>query len=180
VTERETLRQHAEKIRELLGQPATRRRIPPLIDHDGVMRCQSQKCRKPFEDGETVFQVRYAGGIKTFCERCRWPGDTWVSLPCDNCRRPVYRFYRMSRRLSYPWAGIFKACSPKCRKALYGRIARQARQAMRAPITCKVCGVAFVPKRKDAITCTGRCRAKLHRRRHRNGSYSGFSRTRAT
>jgi hypothetical protein len=69
VTEHETLRQHAEKIRELLGQPATRRRTPPLIDHDGVMRCQSQKCRKPFEDGEAVFQVRYAGGIKTFCER---------------------------------------------------------------------------------------------------------------
>jgi hypothetical protein len=91
VTEQETLRQHAEKIRELLGQP-NRRRTPPLIDHDGVMRCQSQKCRKPFEDDETVFQVRYAGGIKTFCERCRWPSDTWVSLPCDNCRRPVYRF----------------------------------------------------------------------------------------
>jgi hypothetical protein len=155
----------AEKIRALMGMAG--KRTPPLFDRDGVMRCQI--CRKAFSDGEAVFQQRTGDGIRVVCEQCPWPGHHWVSLPCDNCRRPVYRIRRPSTP-KHPWHGsIFKACSPRCRKVIHTRLAALRRREARESIICKVCGVVFIPKRKDAITCTGKCRAKLHRQRHRNG-----------
>jgi hypothetical protein len=156
----------AAKIRALAG--ITGKRTPPLIDDAGAMRCQ--RCRKAFSNGEAVFQTRHGDGIHTLCEQCRWPSDCWISHPCDNrdCRRPIHREIRHGQ---LGWIGFFKACSKRCRKVIHGHVASVRREESLEPIlyTCKACGTTFVPKRSDAITCTGRCRVKLHRQRHRNG-----------
>jgi hypothetical protein len=52
-------------------------------------------------------------------------------------------------------------CSSECDRA--------SRRTVKLEHTCVVCGRAWVPVRRDAVTCGASCRAKLSRQRRATG-----------
>jgi predicted nucleic acid-binding Zn ribbon protein len=57
-------------------------------------------------------------------------------------------------------------CCDDCRRSMLNARARARRRVRHQQIDCAVCGEPFTPKRNDAVTCSNRCRQKLHRQRH--------------
>ena len=72
--------------------------------------------------------------------------------PAAGLRHPVSYPARMLRRL--PPQHAQRPCP-------------RGRRVRHEQIDCAVCGELFTPKRKDAVTCSNRCRQKLHRQRAR-------------
>ena len=75
--------------------------------------------------------------------------DSW----CNECRSEYNRQWK-----------IDNADHVAEQAAAYNESRRAARAAERLPRACSECGKEFLPKRKDALTCSVRCRARRSRR----------------
>lgn len=79
---------------------------------------------------------------------------------CSHCDRPmVYLLTSTSMRRSF--------CSEPCRSAYHGRLRKERRAEEREKV-CEVCGKEFIAARKDAKTCSSKCKQKDYRRRKRD------------
>ena len=73
----------------------------------------------------------------------------------------------------YSWQGITLqarqplTCSYQCNYRRKVRLQLARKKVEPATIACAVCGEMFTQTRKDARTCSGRCRAELFRQRAR-------------
>ncbi len=75
-------------------------------------------------------------------------------LQCTHCGRDVFTWGKNPR------GGKFFCCD-RCEWNHYNARAK----AKPEPHICKVCGNEFIPPRKDAITCSPKCRQKAYRDR---------------
>jgi uncharacterized paraquat-inducible protein A len=81
-------------------------------------------------------------------ERSEQPA--WLVAAIDARVVEMRRLYEGSRKTARAW------------RKLYEESRKQLEADLKA---CAVCGRAFRPKRADAVTCSGRCRVRLHRQR---------------
>lgn len=99
------------------------------------------------------------------CETCApdWlsaKAETAVSQRCAFCERVmVFPLSVREMRRSF--------CSESCSRAYHGRLRKERRTEDRKKV-CEVCGGAFVATRKDAKTCSPKCKQRAYRERHRN------------
>ena len=87
---------------------------------------------------------------------CSGYARTFSRGRCVHCRREFG-----SRRRRPP-----RFCSMRCRRRFRTDVRRVVTQPTRAK-RCVHCGVAFIGRRSDAITCSGRCRTAASRARTR-------------
>jgi hypothetical protein len=78
------------------------------------------------------------------------PEPAWLVAAVDARVAEMRRLYEGSRKTARAW------------RKLYEESRKQLEADLKA---CAVCGRAFRPKRADAVTCSGRCRVRLHRQR---------------
>lgn len=76
--------------------------------------------------------------------------QTW----CEHCGRTMYFITETKYKGDYARVAY---CSDYCREAKRGKI--------REPVTCTVCFTSFIPKRRDAKTCSPACKQKAYRMR---------------
>ena len=96
--------------------------------------------------------------------RFSWTWDSLKSVKrcrCEACGRPL----RVNRDRA--WYHTERVCCDDCRRSMLNARARARRRVRHEQIDCAVCGELFTPKRNDAVTCSNRCRQKLHRQRAR-------------
>jgi hypothetical protein len=67
------------------------------------------------------------------------------------------------RRLS-TGGGSRAFCSDRCRWTYHNRLRGARIAARRGKMVCEVCGARFIPKRRDAKTCSPACRQKKYRK----------------
>jgi len=148
------------------------------------LRCG--KCDRIIRNGAPVTvlrrtitpKVRYsrnwASVIQSHCVRCA-PVDGNSTSTCAVCKRPMYFGpgvirYRQSWTETSGYALMEyppRTCGPQCAHRL--KIIRQLERYhlyKDGPhyLTCVVCDEPFDAKRRDAKTCSAKCRVKLHRR----------------
>jgi hypothetical protein len=92
-----------------------------------------------------------------------WQLQGLMRFRCEVCRRP------MRWPAVWPWRSRRVCCADCSRKVdnEYNRLRRRVRHRERP---CAACGVPFLPKRSDAVTCSNTCRQSLHRQRHSSQS----------
>lgn len=101
-------------------------------------------CMPPLERKLPAWRLQYNGGVReTNCEVC----GRRVSPPRHHVRRDG--------------TGFVYFCSQGCSPAAL----ELSRRIDQQPIACLTCGEVFTPKRRDAVTCSPKCRQKAHRRR---------------
>jgi hypothetical protein len=96
--------------------------------------------------------------------RVSWTWDSLKSVKrcrCEACGRPL----RVNRDRA--WYHTERVCCDDCRRSMLNARARARRRVRHEQIDCAVCGELFTPKCNDAVTCSNRCRQKLHRQRAR-------------
>jgi hypothetical protein len=94
------------------------------------------------------------GGSVARCSDCVPPHvREWAATECESCGRSVVVVARDGRVRH-------TACSHECRAELRER----SRRVHHEPRPCAECGEPFVPTRRDAETCGGRCRTRRWRR----------------
>ena len=86
------------------------------------------------------------------------PDEYQDHKPCAICGRPMAFHFRTIRLRRQP-----QTCSYQCsyRHKLNRQLERK--RAERATVACIVCGERFTQQRRDAQTCSNRCRQKLFR-----------------
>jgi predicted nucleic acid-binding Zn ribbon protein len=89
-----------------------------------------------------------------------WRAESVKRCRCEACGRPL-RLYRDLYQYHTQ-----RVCCDDCRRSMLNARARVRRRVRHQQIDCAVCGEPFTPKRNDAVTCSNRCRQKLHRQRH--------------
>jgi hypothetical protein len=82
-----------------------------------------------------------------------------VRFRCGGCGRPI-------RSLILPVRSR-RVCCANCARKVSNEYYRLRRRIKRQERACVVCGQSFVPKRRDALTCSNRCRQRLFRQRAR-------------
>jgi hypothetical protein len=83
--------------------------------------------------------------------------DDVVTQLCANCERSmVSRLDLSSLQRTF--------CSDVCRNAYHNQLRKEKRSEERKKI-CEVCGEVFTATRRDAKTCSERCKQKVYRRR---------------
>ena len=83
--------------------------------------------------------------------------------PCGHCGRSI--------RWGWPYGFCCERCAYEDEKA--------SRRVERTEVSCEVCGEPFTPKRRDAKTCSDRCRQRKRRERVTAARVKAHSRTRA-
>ncbi len=82
-----------------------------------------------------------------------------VTQLCAYCERPmIYLLSLESLRRTL--------CSDTCKEAFRNQTRRDRRAVEREKV-CEVCGQGFTATRKDAKTCSGKCKQVAYRRRKR-------------
>jgi hypothetical protein len=74
---------------------------------------------------------------------------------------------RAWRKIRHRTPYIIDADSPNGWRRVKGQIKREDYVAKLPPKVCEACGHLFVTGRRDAKTCSARCRIALHRKRRR-------------
>jgi len=98
------------------------------------------------------------------CDSCapEWlspESDDVVTQLCAHCERPmVYRLTPSEIRRMF--------CSATCNQAYHTNLRKQERAKVREKV-CEICGKAFTATRRDAKTCSKKCKQKAYRRRKR-------------
>jgi hypothetical protein len=130
-------------------------------------RVNCARCRRRFKPGEPmIWQWRYRSSSEQVCLRCHRSeyksehADRLAELdqqPCEACARTIY-FGRYARRPL--------TCSFQCgyRRKLTRQLLERKR-VEHATVACVACGEMFTQRRRDAATCSNRCRQALHRSR---------------
>jgi hypothetical protein len=137
-----------------------------------VPRVDCARCQRRFKPGEPmIWQWRY-GRSAPLCLPCHRSehkskhAERLASLdqqPCATCARPMYfdgyHPFHARRPLT---------CSYPCgyRRKLAHQLERKRVEP--ATVACAACGEMFTQRRRDALTCSNRCRQALHRRRERD------------
>jgi hypothetical protein len=131
------------------------------------MNCD--QCHEAISDGEPIYRpIAYwgtdgSGPSGSICGGCARAlrGRKWLpEVACENCGHPVV--YDAAWRGRLP--GL-KVCGTRCRQAFHARERRQARRGQASKPNCRHCGVAFTPKRTDALYCSASCKKKACWRR---------------
>jgi hypothetical protein len=78
-----------------------------------------------------------------------------AAAPCEACGLEVHF-------CAGAWWHAHVACSQRCRKTLWRRPTRRAKDR-----PCNACGIEFTPKRSDARYCTPACKQRAYRERNR-------------
>lgn len=133
-------------------------------------------CKKTIPHDEPLFFTRFTNyvgaGFSLIAER----GQEWA---CSNClyngdairRRTSRRFYKpipcvtCGRLVSFPADSTvrkYPLCSAECRYKHFNKLASKRRKTQ---IRCAVCEEFFIPTRKDAATCSSKCRQRAYRNR---------------
>jgi hypothetical protein len=81
-------------------------------------------------------------------------------LRCDHCGRDVFTWKKARDSRFF--------CCNRCEWSYYN--AQTKARTEIEPRACKVCGKEFIPPRKDAITCSPKCRQKAYRERVKSGA----------
>jgi predicted nucleic acid-binding Zn ribbon protein len=103
------------------------------------------------------------GGLsEALCLSCSEPADRYEQHPCETCARVMH----------FDIAGACHArrpltCSYQCNYRRKLKHQRDRNRVEHATIACIVCGEMFTQARRDAQTCSNRCRQALYRRSHR-------------
>jgi hypothetical protein len=84
--------------------------------------------------------------------------------PCLGCGRPLTLWRRY---LFAPSRFRTVMLCADCYRLERNRVNALRRRVKHEPTVCVACGVTFVPKRVDAMTCSGACRVRLHRQLRR-------------
>jgi hypothetical protein len=141
-------------------------------------RAECARCKRRIGSDQPIVWKRWRGHSKPLCLRCDrrqpFPSSPLMSKddhakrlaefdqkPCEVCARPMYL-------AGYGWSSALRqplTCSYQCH--CRRKVARQTARKKVEPATvaCAVCGEMFTQTRRDARTCSGRCRAKLFRQR---------------
>lgn len=85
-----------------------------------------------------------------------------LSLPvkrCEGCGVAMLLMVHRERYRGTRHLGERRFCTAACRE----RARRAVLSVTRPTVTCASCGRDFQPKRRDARTCSTRCRVALHR-----------------
>ncbi len=122
---------------------------------------------QPFLYRAAYYRPRIAAAEYRRTVLCRSCAPDWLSPEregvvtqlCAYCERPmVYLFSLENLRRTL--------CSDACRKAFTKQTRRDRRAAEREKV-CEVCGQGFTAARKDAKTCSPKCKQAAYRRRKR-------------
>ena len=148
---------------------------------------QCNLCRREMSPADPIYRVSVAystnmqdishGGVFEVCAECcatkpivgvaDMPGVdfSWLATrpwrppkPCEKCGWPVICDIR--RKLSK-----YVVCSDRCRRAVYGAVARAKLRALVQPRSCALCGAGLQAKRSHARYCSAACKQKAFRRR---------------
>jgi hypothetical protein len=84
------------------------------------------------------------------------PGHYTIHCKCQACERQLIVHYQIAIRMRIPIQYCSDACAAVARRRRRRKLAR----------TCG-CGVAFTPKRSDAVYCSNACRQRAHRQSQR-------------
>jgi hypothetical protein len=85
--------------------------------------------------------------------------DDVITQLCAHCERPMVSRLDLSALESM-------YCSNACRKNYKDQLQREQRAEARKKV-CEVCGEEFIPPRKDAKTCSKKCKQKAYRERQK-------------
>lgn len=116
------------------------------------------KSTRVYIQGDHEFDLARYWRKTTTEERRHWLHQLWelaeaTPRPCEVCGRKFAWIGRPQRRI----------CSDECAREKRNR----AKRVQHEERPCAVCGEAFVPKRADAVCCSGKCRTRAYRRRIR-------------
>jgi hypothetical protein len=97
------------------------------------------------------------------CQRCRPPSRRWFKAhPCDTCGRPVQIEFSQRR---HKHVFCCDRCGARWHNQQRNQRTRQARERV-----CPICAQPFVGTRRDAATCSPKCRQKAYRLRLKSKS----------
>jgi hypothetical protein len=121
----------------------------------GMWALYWDQVRKP-----QICRLRYERTV--LCSACapEWLSperDDVVTQLCANCERP------MVSRLDLSSLQRTFCCDP-CRQAYHNQL-RKDKRAEARKMVCEICGEKFTATRRDAKTCSDRCKQKAYRRR---------------
>jgi hypothetical protein len=82
---------------------------------------------------------------------------SWQRMRCHGCGRPM----RVDASVKF---GTPRTCCDDCARATQYRQNNLRRRVKHERIVCVECGESFAPTRRDAQTCSNRCRQARHQR----------------
>jgi hypothetical protein len=93
----------------------------------------------------------------------RWTVDETLrkTFPCRTCFTLVPMYYCDACRKEWKTRQQQERDAQNKKRRDY----RAKRLAMRPPLVCRICGTQIRSKRKDAKTCSPRCRVQMHRKK---------------
>jgi hypothetical protein len=98
-----------------------------------------------------------------------YDGPKWRRTRCLNCLRPIRVYPQARNKFSTRPLLSFNSqfCCDDCRRVVKNERNNLRRRVGHEPRACAKCRKSFMPKRADAVTCSGRCRQAMHRERER-------------
>ena len=110
-------------------------------------------------------------GVPT-CITCWLDLDDWRRrrlreiIRCLGCGRPMRPWFRYGSQRGAKGRREWLTCCAACFAKVEREHDRERRRVHHRPTVCSVCEQEFTPTRSDQVTCSNRCRQKLHRQRH--------------
>ena len=155
-----------DRISLVFAEMDAERAYHAALRAEKIPRVNCAHCKRRFKPGEPMFcQWRY-GRFKQLCLPCqRSKQDEHTDRPerqqpCATCAQTMYFDIHSWLHARRP-----QACSYQCnyRRKLSHHLERK--RVEHATVACAVCGEMFTQARRDALTCSNRCRQALHRQR---------------
>jgi hypothetical protein len=101
------------------------------------------------------------GATRNYGNRWHHQDDRGQHTRCEGCNRPIRT---RTWQLRWKWF-VERTCCDECEAKVYRGKDRERHRVKHDTIRCVVCGEMFTPRRRDARTCSNRCRQTEHRRR---------------
>jgi hypothetical protein len=114
-----------------------------------------------------IYKPRYERTV--LCGSCapEWLSperDDVVTQLCAHCERPMVSLLQFS--------GVHSTfCSDPCRQAYHNYLRKEKRAEERKKV-CEVCGEEFIASRRDAKTCSVKCKQKAYRQRQKEAQHN--------